>query len=177
MYLADALGIVAFDPRGSTKKRSSRRRFGGSVRRNHYVNNNKMTKVAVKVLKGILIFQFLFSLLFFAFDIAFVFTDCWFCIYVVGVFSLVFLGLLLLIRLICCFLPLLFNLLFSAISAIRCNFALFVVTILSYCMMSSLLLLLFYCRCCHHCITSINAEIFIFQRIVVKLNTRTCCQS
>ncbi|XP_028403689.1 fibroblast growth factor receptor 2-like [Dendronephthya gigantea] len=51
VYLADALGIVAFDPRGSTKKRSSRRRFGGSVRRNHYVNNNKMTKVAVKVLK------------------------------------------------------------------------------------------------------------------------------
>ena len=55
VFLADALGIVAFDPRGSTnKRRSSRRRFGGSVRRNHYVNNNKMTKVAVKILKGIL---------------------------------------------------------------------------------------------------------------------------
>ena len=55
VYLADALGIVAFDPRGSTtKRRSSRRRFGGSVRRNHYVNNNKMTKVAVKTLKGML---------------------------------------------------------------------------------------------------------------------------
>lgn len=55
VYLADALGIVAFDPRGSTKRRSSRRRFGGSGRRsNHYVNNNKMTKVAVKTLKGTL---------------------------------------------------------------------------------------------------------------------------
>jgi hypothetical protein len=54
VYLADAMGIVAFDPRGSTKRRPSRRRFGGSVRRNHYVNNNKMTKVAVKILKGIL---------------------------------------------------------------------------------------------------------------------------
>ena len=58
VFLADALGIVAFDPRGSTKKRSSRRRFGGSVRRNHYVNNNKMTKVAVKTLKGIQLLDF-----------------------------------------------------------------------------------------------------------------------
>ena len=49
VFLADAMGIVAFDPRGSTK-----RRFGGCVRRNHYLNNNKMTKVAVKTLKGIL---------------------------------------------------------------------------------------------------------------------------
>ncbi|CAB4006861.1 vascular endothelial growth factor receptor 2-like, partial [Paramuricea clavata] len=51
VFLADAMGIVAFDPRGSTKRRPSRRRFGGSIRRNHYVNNNKMTKVAVKTLK------------------------------------------------------------------------------------------------------------------------------
>jgi serine/threonine protein kinase len=55
VFLADAMGILAFDPRGSTcKRRSSRRRFGGSVRRNHYFNNNQMTKVAVKTLKGIL---------------------------------------------------------------------------------------------------------------------------
>ncbi len=53
VFLADALGIVAFNPRRSTKRRS-RRRFGGSVRLTHYVTNNKMTKVAVKTLKGIL---------------------------------------------------------------------------------------------------------------------------
>ena len=53
VFLADAMGIVAFDPRGSTKRKSTRRRFGGSVRRNHSVNNNKMAKVAVKTLKGI----------------------------------------------------------------------------------------------------------------------------
>ncbi|CAB4006801.1 vascular endothelial growth factor receptor 2-like [Paramuricea clavata] len=52
VFLADAMGILAFDPRGSTcKRRSSRRRFGGSVGRNHYFNNNQMTKVAVKTLK------------------------------------------------------------------------------------------------------------------------------
>ncbi|XP_046852957.1 fibroblast growth factor receptor 2-like [Xenia sp. Carnegie-2017] len=56
VFLADAMGIVAFDPRGSTKRKSTRRRFGGPVRRNHYVNNNKTAKVAVKTLK-----EFFFS--------------------------------------------------------------------------------------------------------------------
>ena len=52
VFLAHAVGIVAFDPRGSTKRKSGRRRsrFGSTSR--PYVNDKRVTEVAVKSLKG-----------------------------------------------------------------------------------------------------------------------------
>ena len=52
VYLAHATGIVAFDPRGSTKRKSGRRRsrFGSTSR--PYYNDKRVTAVAVKSLKG-----------------------------------------------------------------------------------------------------------------------------
>lgn len=52
VFLAHAVGIVAFDPRGSTKRKSGRRRsrFGSTSR--PYVNDKRVTQVAVKSLKG-----------------------------------------------------------------------------------------------------------------------------
>ncbi|PFX33391.1 Fibroblast growth factor receptor 2 [Stylophora pistillata] len=51
VFLAHAVGIVAFDPRGSTKRKSGRRRsrFGSTSR--PYVNDKRVTEVAVKSLK------------------------------------------------------------------------------------------------------------------------------
>lgn len=52
VFLAHATGIIAFDPRGSTKRRSGRRRsrFGSTSR--PYYNDKRVTAVAVKSLKG-----------------------------------------------------------------------------------------------------------------------------
>lgn len=52
VFLAHATGIVAFDPRGSTKRKSGRRRsrFGSTSR--PYYNDKRVTAVAVKSLKG-----------------------------------------------------------------------------------------------------------------------------
>ena len=52
VFLAQATGIVAFDPRGSTKRKSGRRRsrFGSTSR--PYYNDKRVTAVAVKSLKG-----------------------------------------------------------------------------------------------------------------------------
>lgn len=54
VFLAQATGIVAFDPRGSTKRKSGRRRsrFGSTSR--PYYNDKRVTAVAVKSLKGTL---------------------------------------------------------------------------------------------------------------------------
>ena len=50
--LAQATGIIAFDPRGSTKRKLTRRRsrFGSTSR--PYYNDKRVTAVAVKSLKG-----------------------------------------------------------------------------------------------------------------------------
>ena len=52
VFLAQATGIVAFDPRGSTKRKPGRRRsrFGSTSR--PYYNDKRVTAVAVKSLKG-----------------------------------------------------------------------------------------------------------------------------
>ena len=52
VVLAQATGIIAFDPRGSTKRKPSRRRsrFGSTSR--PYYNDKRVTAVAVKSLKG-----------------------------------------------------------------------------------------------------------------------------
>ena len=52
VFLAQATGIVAFDPRGSTRRKSGRRRsrFGSTSR--PYYNDKRVTAVAVKSLKG-----------------------------------------------------------------------------------------------------------------------------
>lgn len=52
VFLAQATGIVAFDPRGSTKRKSGRRRsrFGSTCRPCY--NDKRVTAVAVKSLKG-----------------------------------------------------------------------------------------------------------------------------
>ena len=54
VFLAHATGIVAFDPRGSMKRKSGRRRsrFGSTSR--PYYNDKRVTAVAVKSLKGTL---------------------------------------------------------------------------------------------------------------------------
>lgn len=59
VFLAHAVGIVAFDPRGSTKRKSGRRRsrFGSTSR--PYVNDKRVTAVAVKSLKGNFIILYL----------------------------------------------------------------------------------------------------------------------
>lgn len=51
VFLAQATGIIAFDPRGSTKRKPRRRRsrFGSTSR--PYYNDKKVTAVAVKCLK------------------------------------------------------------------------------------------------------------------------------
>lgn len=51
VYLAEAVGIVAFDPRGSVKRKSGRRRSRFGSNRNPYVGNKQVSKVAVKLLK------------------------------------------------------------------------------------------------------------------------------
>ena len=54
VFLAQATGIVAFDPRGSMKRKSGRRRSEfRSTSRAHY-NDKRVTAVAVKSLKGTL---------------------------------------------------------------------------------------------------------------------------
>lgn len=51
VFLAEATGIIAFDPRGSTKRKATRRRsrFGSTSR--PYYNDKRVTSVAVKSLK------------------------------------------------------------------------------------------------------------------------------
>jgi hypothetical protein len=52
VFVADAVGIVAFDPRSSLKGRGARRRSRFGSTRSPYYNNKQVTVVACKGLKG-----------------------------------------------------------------------------------------------------------------------------
>ena len=52
VFVADAVGIVAFDPRSSMKGRGSRRRSRFGSVKSPYYNNKQVTTVACKGLKG-----------------------------------------------------------------------------------------------------------------------------
>ena len=54
VFLAQATGIVAFDPRGSTKRKSGRRRSRFRSTSRPCYNDKRVTAVAVKSLKGTL---------------------------------------------------------------------------------------------------------------------------
>lgn len=52
VFIADAVGIVAFDPRSSMRGKGTRRRSRFGSTKSPYYNNKQVTTVACKGLKG-----------------------------------------------------------------------------------------------------------------------------